>query len=52
MSQDRPLSVVLQPYRWCVTSIIGCELVTLTHQGTGDQVLYVLASLNTLGHLQ
>ena len=38
--------------RWCVTSIIGCELVTLNHQGTGDQVLCVLALLNTPGHLQ
>ena len=50
MSQDKPLSVMLQQYRWYVTSIIGCELVNLTHQGTGDQVLCVLASLNTPGH--
>ena len=26
--------------------------ITLTHQGTGDQVLCVLASLHTLCHLQ
>jgi hypothetical protein len=55
----RPLPESRQTLKWCATTLpVVCHFHlrlwtnNLTHQGTGDQVLCVLAKLNTPGHLQ